>query len=400
PPAVRKPKRPAGASFRPLPKGLARLFAGVSRQRSAPISGETNEVPAGGPSLQDHLLQQLGADVAKAGDRVIGRALIEALDEAGYLTVDPADIAQRLKAEPARMQRILARLQQFDPPGVFARDLGECLALQLADRGRLDTPMRTLLQYLDLLAAGDRKALMARCGVDAARLSAMIDELRRLDPRPGLVFDQAIVAAIVPDLSIEPATGGGWSVELSSEPHLALSERHPLPRSSDVAAHDYLKERRAAARWLLRALDRRSETLLRVAHEIVARQAGFLKSGVAALKPLSRRQIARKLDLHESTVSRATANKYAATPRGVVALCDFFAGRLAAKDGADHAPAAVRARLQRLITAEPAGKPLSDEALARLLRNEGIDVARRTVAKYREMLRIPSSSRRRRGKTL
>ena len=185
PPAPRKPRPRARASFRPLPKGLTRLFAGVSRQRAAPISGETNEVPAGGPSLQDHLLQQLGADIAEAGDRVIGRALIEALDEAGYLTLDPADIALRLKAEPGRMQRILARLQQFDPPGVFARDLGECLALQLADRGRLDGPMTVLLQHLDLLAAGDRKALMARCGVDAVRLSAMIDELRRLDPRPG-----------------------------------------------------------------------------------------------------------------------------------------------------------------------------------------------------------------------
>lgn len=184
-----------------------------------------------------------------------------------------------------------------------------------------------------------------------------------------------------------------------------MSERHPLPRSGDTAAQDYLKERRAAARWLLRALDRRSETLLRVAHEIVLRQAGFLKGGVAALKPLSRRQIARKLDLHESTVSRATANKYAATPRGVVALSDFFAGRLAAKagpstQGVDHAPAAVRAKLQRLIAGEPAAKPLSDEALVRRLREQGIDVARRTVAKYRHMLRIPPASRRRRGKTL
>ncbi len=295
-------------------------------------------MPAGGPSLQDHLLQQLGADVADARDRVIGRALIEALDEAGYLTADPADIARRLKVEPGRMHRILTRLQQFDPPGVFARDLGECLALQLADRGRLDGPMTKLLQHLDLLAADDRKTLMARCGVDAGRLVAMIGELRRLDPRPGLVFDQAVLGAIVPDLTIEPATGGGWSIELSSEPQLTLSERHPLPRSGDTAAQDYLKERRAAARWLLRALDRRSETLLRVTHEIVVRQAGFLKGGVAALKPLSRRQIARKLDLHESTVSRATANKYAATPRGVVALSDFFAGRLAAKTGSGPRP--------------------------------------------------------------
>ena len=265
--------------------------------------------------------------------------------------------------------------------------------------------MKKLLQHLDLLAAGDRKALMARCSVDAPRLAAMIGELRRLDPRPGLAFDQAMPAAIVPDLVIERTADGGWSVELSGEPHLTLSERHPLPRAGDTAAKDYLKERRAAARWLLRALDRRGETLLRVAHEIVARQVDFLKDGVGALKPLSRREIARKLELHESTVSRATANKYAATPRGVVALSDFFAGKLAAKEGPsrqgiDHAPAAVRARLQRLIAAEPAGKPISDAALARLLGEQGINVARRTIAKYREMLRIPPSSRRRRQKTL
>ncbi len=394
--AARPPRK-----ARPLPAGFARLFANASRRSSA-IGGDLPaDLPAGGPSLQDHLLQQLGADIASERDRAIGRALIESLDEAGYLPADPGEIAVRLGVEPARLQRVLARLRAFDPPGVFARDLADCLALQLAERGQLDAPMRLLLAHLDLLAAGDRRALMKHCAVDAPTLDAMIAALRRLDPRPGLAFDQASLPGIVPDLSIERVPGGGWSIELSSEPRLALNDRYPMPARGDAASARYLKERLSAAQWLLRALDRRSETLLRVIHEIVLRQGDFLDQGTAALRPLSRRQIAHRLDLHESTVGRAIANKYAATPRGIVALADFFAVPLAAaKEDDGHAPAAVRARLRRLIEGEAQGEPISDEALAERLRSEGIKLARRTVAKYRAMLKIPTAAARRREKPL
>lgn len=399
---AKAPAPPAARRARPLPAGFARLFANASRRVTAGGSDRSADLPAGGPSLQDHLLQQLGADVANVQDRAIGRALIESLDEAGYLPGNPGDLAKRLKVEPARLQRILARLRQFDPPGVFARDLADCLALQLAERGRLDASMRILLEHLDLLAAGERKALMKRCAVDAARLDVMIAELRRLDPRPGLAFDRASLPSIVPDLTIERAQGGsGWSIELSGEPRLALNERYPVPASLDAASARYVKERLSAAQWLLRALDRRSETLLRVVHEIVLRQGDFLDHGVPALKPLSRRQIAHRLDLHESTVSRAIANKYAGTPRGIVALADFFAVPLhAANEERSHAPAAVRARLRRLIGGEPAGDPISDEALVQKLASEGIVLARRTVAKYRSMLKIAPAAARRREKTL
>jgi RNA polymerase sigma-54 factor len=202
---------------------------------------------------------------------------------------------------------------------------------------------------------------------------------------------------VVPDLTIDRAPGGGWQIELNGQtlPRLTINESYPLPPGADAATLTYLKERRTTALWLLRALDRRAETLLRVAHELVLRQSDFLEGGAGVLKPLSRREVARILDLHESTVGRATANKYAATPRGVLALVDFFGGRLAAKsDCLGHAPAAVRARIKTVIGTEAADRPISDDRLAGLLRQEGISIARRTVAKYREMLGIPPSFRR------
>ena len=396
-------RRPARGSARPLPPGLARLFSGA-RTRTASGSAEESagEVSGGGPSLQEHLLQQLGADITDPAERAIGRALIESLDEAGYLSSDPDDLARRLGQRPDRVSRLLARLQQFDPPGVFARSLAECLALQLADRGRLDDAMRHLVDNLELLARGDRDGLMQRCDVDEARLRAMIAELRRLDPRPGLAFERGTLVTVIPDLTIEPGAGG-WHIELTDQslPRLAINEGYRLPSSADAAAKRYLKERRATASWLLRALDRRADTLLRITHELVRCQAAFLEGGAGALKPLSRRDVAMALDLHESTVGRATANKYAATSRGVLALTDFFGGRLSsATDRLGHAPLAVRAQLRGLIEAEPADRPISDERLAKLLRQRGIAIARRTVAKYREMLRIPPSFQRGSDKTL
>ena len=345
----------------------------------------------------------------------IGQALIEALDEGGYLTLEPAEIARRLGLEARRVERVLKRLQEFDPPGVFARSLAECLALQLADRGRLDPPMQRLLERLDLLAEGKREALRRHCGVDAERLDAMIAELRRLDPRPGLAFERAIVQTVTPDLTIASDGEGGWEVELNGDslPRLAINEGYAAPGerrtgAAGAEARAYLKAQRTAAQWLLRALDRRADTLRRVAGVIVKRQAGFLEGGVGALKPLSRREIARSLELHESTVSRAIAGKYAATPRGVLALAAFFGGRLNAPAGsaagpgeeAGMAPAAARARLSQIIAQEPRGHALSDQAIARRLGEEGIELSRRTVAKYREMLRIPPSHRRRRKASL
>jgi RNA polymerase sigma-54 factor len=387
---------------RPLPPGLGRLFRSGLRGRGTGAGGEaTNEMPDAGPSLQEHLLGQLGADVPDPRDRAIGRILIENVDEAGYLTVDVAEIAERLQESLPRVKKVLRRLQEFDPPGVFAGGLVECLSLQLAERGRLDLPIQRLLERLDLLAGGAQEALRRHCGVDAQRLKAMIGELKRLDPRPGLAFERVAIQSVVPDLSIERATDGGWNVELNDDnlPRLAINERYPMRGDAQVLA--YLKAQRAAAQWLLRAMDRRAETLRQVGREIVRRQGAFLDGGIIELKPLSRREIAHALGLHESTISRAIAGKYAATPRGVLALADFFGGRLGeglANEGL--APAAVRARLRRMVESEPAGRPLSDQLIARRLREDGIALSRRTVAKYREMLRIPASFQRRRAASL
>jgi RNA polymerase sigma-54 factor len=396
-----KPHPPAA---RPLPGALSRLFSGSSAARSprGPGAGEAAEAAEPGPSLQAHLMGQLGADLADPADRAIGRVLIEALDEAGYLSEEAAEIAGRFRLDPQRVSRVLKRLQEFDPPGVFARSLAECLALQLADRGRLDPPMERLLERLDLLAEGKREALRRHCAVTAERLEAMVAELRRLDPRPGLAFAHGAIQAVTPDLTIERGADGGWEVDLNSEslPRLALNERHPAlgADARDAGARAYLKAQRTAAQWLLRALDRRAETLRRVAGIIVQRQAAFLESGVGALRPLSRREIARSLELHESTVSRAIAGKYAATPRGVLALSAFFGGGLGA--AAEVAPAAARAKLRQIVEQEPRGRFLSDQEIAKRLGEDGIALSRRTVAKYREMLRIPPSHRRRQKASL
>ena len=293
---------------------------------------------------------------------------------------------------------MLTRLQEFDPPGVFARSLAECLALQLADRGRLDPPMQRLLERLDLLAEGKREALRRHCGVDAERLDAMIAELRRLDPRPGLAFERAIVQTVTPDLTIASDGEGGWEVELNGDslPRLAINERYARCRrragAAGAEARAFLKAQRTAAQWLLRALDRRADTLRRVAAVIVKRQAGFLEGGVGALKPLSRREIARSLELHESTVSRAIAGKYAATPRGVLALAAFFGGRLNAPAGtvaagpgeeAGMAPAAARARLSQIVEQEVRGPcPLrsGDRAPARRGGHRALPPHRRQVS--------------------
>ena len=296
---------------------------------------------------------------------------------------------------------MLAKLRQFDPPGVFASDLADCLGLQLADSGRLDGPMTILLRHLDLLAAGERKSLMKLCGVDAARLEAMIDVLRRLDPRPGLAFDRGAIVAAIPDVIIERGANGGWSIELVGEPRLLLSD-HPASGTGDTAATSYLKERRSAARWLLRALDKRSETLLQVVHEIVAAPGRFPgRRCRRAEAPVAPRRSRASWSFTKAPSAARSATNMRPRRAGSSALASFFAGRLAAKaESAGHAPAAVRATLQRLIAGEPAGQPISDAALARRLRAEGIEVARRTIAKYRQMLRIPAASQRRTQKPL
>ena len=357
-------------------------------------------------TLREHLLEQIGTDLSDPGDRVIALHLLDLIDDTGYLHAGLDGAAQLLGCEIGRVQAVFARLQQFDPPGVFARDLAECLALQLRDRDRLDPAMQTLLDNLPLLAARNIAGLVRLCGVDAADVADMIAEIKSLDPRPGLAFDPPLAQPVVPDILMRAQPEGGWILELNSEtlPRVLVNKRYcaeirRVTRKKEEK--DYLTERLHAANWLVKSLHQRATTILKVAAEIVRQQDAFFRRGVQSLRPLILRDIADAIGMHESTVSRVTNNKYMATPRGLYELKYFFTSSIPAAGGdGSHSAEAVRHRIRGLIGAEPPDNTLSDERIVELLREDGVDIARRTVAKYREGMRIPSSVQRRREKLL
>jgi RNA polymerase sigma-54 factor len=357
-------------------------------------------------NLRDHLVAQLGLEVVEPVDRMIGAYLIDLIDDAGYLTDDLASVAAMLGCELSRVETVLVRLQRFDPPGIFARNLAECLALQLRERNRLDPAMQTLLDNLPLLAARDGASLMRLCGVDAADLADMIAEIKALDPKPGLALDPATAQIVVPDIIMRPQPHGTWLVELNSEtlPRVLVNNRYYATVSrgaSRKADKEYLTERLQSANWLVKSLHQRAITILRVASEIVNQQSAFFQHGVQFLRPLILRDIAAAINMHESTVSRVTTNKFMMTPRGIYELKYFFTSSIQASSGGDaHSAEAVRFRIKALIDAEMGSEVLSDERIVDILSKDGVDIARRTVAKYRESLRIPSSVQRRREKTM
>jgi RNA polymerase sigma-54 factor len=357
-------------------------------------------------TLREHLLEQIGTDLHHQGDRVIALHLLDLLDEAGYLRAGLDGVAQLLGCEIARVEAILARLQQFDPAGVFARDLPECLALQLRERDRLDPAMLALLDNLPLLAARNIAALVRLCGVDAADVADMVAEIKSLDPRPGLAFDPPLAQPVVPDILMRAQPEGGWIVELNAEtlPRVLVNNSYHarIRRATrSKTEKDYLTERLHAANWLVKSLHQRAITILKVAAEIVRQQDAFFRNGVQSLRPLILRDIADAIGMHESTVSRVTSNKYIATPRGLYELKYFFTSSIPASHGnGAHSAEAVRHRIRGLIYGEPPDSTLSDERIVELLQRDGVDIARRTVAKYREAMRIPSSVQRRREKLL
>jgi RNA polymerase sigma-54 factor len=299
---------------------------------------------------------------------------------------------------------VLASCQEFDPPGLFARDLAECLALQLKARDRFDPAMRAMIANLELLAKRDFTQLRRLCGVGEDDLLDMLAEIRALDPRPGLAFATGASDGIVPDVSVRPASDGSWAIELNSEamPRLLVNQSYfatVSSRAANQAEKDFLSECLQSANWLTRSLDQRARTILKVATEIVRQQDAFLLHGIRHLRPLNLRMVADAIGMHESTVSRVTANKYMMTPRGVFELRYFFTVAIASAEGGDaHSSEAVRDRIRELIEAEKPQDVLSDDAIAEILKKDGVDIARRTVAKYREGMNIPSSVRRRREK--
>jgi RNA polymerase sigma-54 factor len=309
-----------------------------------------------------------------------------------------------LEASVAEVEDVLRLIQTFEPSGVGARSLSECLAIQLREKDRCDPAMQAMLAHLDLLARHDRNALKRLCGVDNEDLADMIAEIRRLDPKPGLVFGTGVVHPLVPDVFVRPASDGSWLVELNSEtlPRVLVNQTYHatvVRAARSPKEKSFLADCLQSASWLTRSLDQRARTILKVSSEIVRQQEAFLDHGVRHLRPLNLRTVADAIGMHESTVSRVTSNKYISTPRGVMELKFFFSSAIAASGGGEaHSAESVRHHIKSLIDQESPDDILSDDTLVQKLKDEGIDIARRTVAKYRESMNIASSVQRRREK--
>ncbi|KZL19369.1 RNA polymerase sigma-54 factor 2 [Pseudovibrio axinellae] len=357
-------------------------------------------------SLSEHLQEQLGFVVSDPADLLVARQLIDCIDENGYLRIDSEEISHRLGVTESDLDRVISRIQGLDPVGVFARDLIECLKLQLIEKNRYDPAMQALVENIELLAHHDLVKLKRLCKVDDEDLKDMILEIKELNPKPGAAFNTEITQAIVPDAFVLAASDGGWTVELNTEnlPKVLVnqsyySEISQGPKNDKELA--YFTDSLQTANWLVKSLDQRARTILKVSSEIVRQQDGFLTYGVQYLRPMNLRVVADAIGMHESTVSRVTSNKYIATPRGIFELKYFFSAAIASSEGGEsHSAESVRYQIKQLIDAEDPKKILSDDALVKILKDDGVDIARRTVAKYREALKIPSSVQRRREKKL
>ena len=353
-------------------------------------------------TLSDHLAEQMSLSITDPVWRLIGQHLIDLVDDAGYLTGDLNDVGEKLGAPITEIEAVLRVLQTFDPPGVCARNLTECLTIQLREQNRFDPAMQALIDHLDLLAKRDLAALKRICSVDDEDLAEMIAEIRCLNPKPGFAFGSALVQSIVPDVFVRQGPDGGYIVELNADtlPRVLVNQVYYAEVTKTVkneSEKSYLADCMQTATWLMRALDQRAKTILKVSTEIVRQQDAFFARGVQHLKPLNLKTVADAIAMHESTVSRVTANKYMATNRGIFELKYFFTSSIAAADGGEaHSAEAVRHRIKQLIDAETSQDVLSDDTIVEKLREAGIDIARRTVAKYREAMRIPSSVQRRR----
>jgi RNA polymerase sigma-54 factor len=357
-------------------------------------------------SLRDHLSNQINTMFATPQDRMTAGAFVDYLDETGYLRTELDEIAERLGITDTEANAVLARIQECDPPGVFARNLAECLALQLRDRDRLDPAMETLIKNLDRLGRRDTTALKRICGVDDEDYAEMVAEIRALDPKPGLSFSAEAAQTVIPDILVRAKRGGGWHLELNADtlPRVLVNQAYFSEVSASARSksdREYISERMQSANWLIKALHQRATTILKVSTEIARTQDAFLTKGVRHLRPLTLRDVADVIGMHESTVSRVTTNKFMETPRGVFELKYFFTTAIASSVGGDtHSAESVRQRIRDLIDEESPSAVLSDDKIVELLSDANIEIARRTVVKYRKALSIPSSIQRRREKSM
>jgi RNA polymerase sigma-54 factor len=354
-------------------------------------------------SLSEYLTNQLNLNFSNQTDLLIGQNIIGMVNEIGYVTGDPLALAESLGAQKERVQAVFDVMRTFDPAGVFALDLADCLRMQLKERNRLDPAMAALLDHLPMVAKRDFVALRGVCQVSQEDLQDMLVELRALNPKPGHAFGSEPVSPVVPDVFVRAAPDGTWMVELNSEtlPRVLVNNQYMAKVASNTSREEdklFLAGCHAQAAWLVKSLDQRAKTVLKVAREIVSQQDAFLVHGIAQLRPITLKTVADAISMHESTVSRVTSNKYMATPRGTFELKYFFTNAIATTDGLGdaHSAESVRYRIKDLIAAETADHILSDDEIVATLKQEGVDIARRTVAKYRESLNILSSVQRRR----
>jgi RNA polymerase sigma-54 factor len=357
-------------------------------------------------TLRDHLSEQLTLAFSDPARRLIGQHLIDMTDEAGYLRGELEPLAELLGAPLELVEETLAVMQGFEPCGVFARDLRECLTLQLKERDRCDPAMAALIGNLHFFATHDLVALKRAACVSDEDLCDMIAEVRRLNPKPGLKYGSSPTQPIVPDVLVRSLPDGNFHVELNSDtlPRVLVNQSYYASVSKSAVRKEdksYLVDCLQTANWLVKSLDQRARTILKVSQEIVRQQDAFFTYGVRHLRPLNLKTVADAISMHESTVSRVTANKYMATNRGLFELKYFFTSAIAAtSEGDAHSSESVRHRIREMIDAEPAADILSDDKIVERLKDDGIDIARRTVAKYREALGIPSSVQRRRLKRI
>jgi RNA polymerase sigma-54 factor len=395
-PAARQDIEPMGLS--------ATSWSGVGGQS---FDGDENSLEAyvaAEISLHDHLTEQLHIATTDPVDRLIGASLIDLINEAGYLRDPLDDVAERLGVSLARVQSVLTIIQRFDPSGVGATDLADCLRIQLIERNRYDPAIAALIDNLDLLARRDFGMLRKLCGLGDEDILEMISDIKSLDPKPGLRFGGGTIQPVIPDVYVRKAPDGTWLVELNSDtlPRVLVNQTYAAKISGHLKTDvekSFVSEALQTANWLTKSLEQRAKTILKVASEIVRHQDLFFDHGVEFLRPLNLRTVADAISMHESTVSRVTSNKYIASERGLFEMKYFFTASINASDGGEsHSAEAVRFRIKQMIDQEAPNDILSDDTIVTKLKASGIDIARRTVAKYRDSLKIPSSVERRREK--
>ncbi|HSG61153.1 MAG TPA: RNA polymerase factor sigma-54 [Pseudomonadales bacterium] len=360
-------------------------------------------------TLQDHLMWQLNLTPMSEVDRLIATTIIDAIDDSGFLTLSAEEIHDSLQGDPQldiemdEVMAVLHRLQHFDPPGVAAHDLRECLLIQLRqmppETASLKDAILVVDKFINLLGNHDYAQLLRRTKLKEPELKEAIELIQTLNPRPGDIIDSSHAEYVIPDVFVSKV-GRQWRVELNPDvaPKLRINNGYAdlVRRADNSTDNNFLRDSLQEARWFLKSLQSRNETLMKVATAIVERQIDFFEHGEEAMKPMVLNDIAETVDMHESTISRVTTQKYMHTPRGVFELKYFFSSHVGTSSGGECSSTAIRAIIKKLVAAENPRKPLSDSKITQLLQEQGIEVARRTIAKYRESLNIPPSNERKR----